>query len=504
MEEQKTEVMIEDDPIQVRKNKRLALIQAGQDPYGHSFDPTHTNQELIDAYQDLADGESVDVTVVIAGRIMAKRGQGKVTFLTLRDHTADIQIFVRINAVGEEAYEEIRSFDVGDWIGVTGTIMRTRRGELSVAPDKAQLLSKSLRPLPEKYHGLTDKETRYRQRYVDLVMNPEVKDVFTKRFKIISAIRSYMQAQGFYEVETPMLHPIPGGANARPFITHHNALDRDFYLRIAPELYLKRLLVGGFHRVFELNRSFRNEGIDQRHNPEFTMVEAYQAYSDIKGMMELTRGMILAAHREVFGETPELVYQGQTVSMLDEWQSITMLDAVNGYLEEQGIAAVSLDSSIEELAEVCQRLNIEVKPGWTQGKFIAEIFDEKVERMLIQPTFVIDYPVEVSPLAKKKQDDPRLTDRFELFICGREFANAFSELNDPVDQEERFAAQVEAKRQGDDEAMAYDTDYIRALEYGMPPAGGMGLGIDRLVMLLTDQPSIRDVLLFPHMRNEVL
>jgi lysyl-tRNA synthetase class 2 len=391
----------------------------------------------------------------------------------------------------------MKELDVGDWVGATGTVMRTRRGQLSIAPSSIDLLTKSLRPLPEKFHGLADKETRYRQRYVDLVMNPEVRQTFMTRFKIVAAIRAGAQAQGFLEVETPMLHPIPGGATARPFVTHHNALDRDFYLRIAPELHLKRLLVGGFERVFEINRSFRNEGMDPQHNPEFTMLEAYQAYTDVSGIARFTRALIQEACLAAQGSL-QIRYQGTDIDLSGEWQTRTMIDLVSEAVKQR----VGFDNSLEELQALAKRHHIALQPSWGKGKLITELYEELVESTLIQPTFVTEYPLETSPLAKKNAADPQVTDRFELFICGREFANGFSELNDPVDQRERFAAQMAAKAAGDDEAMGYDEDYIRALEYGMPPAGGVGIGIDRLVMLLTDAPSIRDVLLFPHMRDE--
>ena len=490
-------VEIEDDPIEVRRAKRQALIAAGKNPYGHAFSYSHHLGDMAQQYANLEDGVSTEDEVQVAGRVMAKRDQGKIAFLELRDATGDIQLFCRINTLGEEAYAELKDLDVGDWIGVTGTVIRTRRGQLSVAVSSFVLLSKSLRPLPEKFHGLADKETRYRQRYVDLVMNPEVRSTFEKRFKIIAAIRRYMEAQGFYEVETPILHPILGGANARPFITHHNALDKEFYLRIATELHLKRLLVGGFEKVFEIGRQFRNEGMDPYHNPEFTTMEAYQAFSDLEGMMDLTQGYIQAAAQAACG-TLQVTYQGAEIDLSGEWRRASMLELV---CEETG-ESVSFEWSREDLVALLEKHGGHAEKAWGKGKLICELFEATVEEKLVQPIFVIDHPVEVSPLAKKKADDENITERFELFICGHEYANAFGELNDPVDQAERFHAQVEAKDMGDDEAMGFDDDYVRALEYGMPPAGGVGVGIDRLVMLLTDAPSIRDVLLFPHMRDE--
>ncbi len=488
---------IEDDPIQVRRAKREALINAGVDPYGHAFTPTHTVAELDGRYAGLADGEDTEDAVAIAGRVMARRVQGKVAFLELMDATGTIQLFCRINALGEEAFAAIKDLDVGDWIAAHGTMMRTKRGQLSVAVTSFELMSKSLRPLPEKFHGLTDKETRYRQRYVDLVMNPEVRETFQKRFKIVSAIRRFMEDQGYYEVETPFLSPIIGGANAKPFVTHFNALDRDYYLRIATELPLKRLLVGGFPKVFEMGRIFRNEGMDPYHNPEFTTMEAYEAFGDLDSMIRLTQGCIQAAAQAASG-TLQVEYQGQAVDLSGDWRVASMIELASEGAGED----VSFARSRDELVAILERCGGKAEDAWGRGKLIAEIFEAVAEEKLVQPTFVIDHPLEVSPLAKKHPENPELTQRFELFICGHEYANAFTELNDPVDQAERFMAQVKAKDMGDDEAMGFDADYIRALEYGMPPAGGVGIGIDRLVMLLTDAPTIRDVLLFPHMRDE--
>ena len=497
MAEETTNQVIEDDPIEVRKAKRAALIEAGENPYGRAFHYSHHLADLDEKYAELEDGASTEDAVDVAGRIMAKRLQGKIMFLELRDATGDIQLFCRINALGEDVFAKMKELDVGDWIGVHGTMMRTKRGQLSVAVTGFELLSKSLRPLPEKFHGLADKETRYRQRYVDLVMNPEVKQVFEKRFKIVAAIRRYMEQQGFFEVETPFLHPILGGANAKPFVTHFNALDRDYFLRIATELPLKRLLVGGFEKVFEIGRQFRNEGMDPYHNPEFTTMEAYQAFSDLDGMMDLTQGFIQAAAMEACG-TLQVTYQGTDIDLSGEWRRATMMELASEHAGEE----VSFDRTREELVAILEKNGGHAEDAWGKGKLISEIFEAVAEEKLVQPTFVCDHPLEISPLAKKKADNPELTERFELFICGHEYANAFSELNDPVDQAERFRAQVEAKDMGDDEAMGYDADYIRALEYGMPPAGGVGVGIDRLTMLLTDSATIRDVLLFPHMRDE--
>ena len=487
---------VEDDPRKVRLAKREALLAEGKNPYGSAYRYTHHVDDLNRLYADLEDGATTEDQVKVAGRIMAIRDQGKIMFIVLRDSGNDIQLFCRINSLGEDLFKEMKDLDVGDWIGAEGAMMRTRRGQLSVAVEGFTLLSKSIRPLPEKFHGLADKEIRYRQRYVDLVMNPEVRSTFEKRFKIMSAIRNYMDGEGYYEVETPFLHSIMGGANAKPFITHFNALDRDFYLRIATELPLKRLLVGGFERVYEMGRVFRNEGMDPYHNPEFTTIEMYAAYSDLEGMMRLAEGVIQHAAMAACG-TCKVSYQGTEIDLSGTWEARSMIDLASEGAGEE----VSFDRSIEDLRAIAARVGIKVEEQWGKGKLIAEIFEETCEDKLIQPIFVTDHPVEVSPLAKKKADDPNLTERFELYICGHEFANAFGELNDPVDQAERFRAQVESKDY-DDEAMGYDDDYIRALEYGMPPAGGMGIGIDRLCMLLTDSLSIRDVLLFPAMREE--
>lgn len=488
--------IVEDDPRLVRMAKREALYAAGKNPYGSAYECTHHVAELDERYAALEDGVTTEDRVRVAGRIMAIRDQGKIMFMGLRDSGCDIQLFCRVNALGDEAFGQMKDLDVGDWVGAEGVMMRTKRGQLSVAVDACTLLSKSLRPLPEKFHGLADKETRYRQRYVDLVMNPDVRATFERRFKIVSAVRHYMEEQGYYEVETPFLHPILGGANAKPFVTHFNALDRDYYLRIATELPLKRLLVGGFERVFEIGRQFRNEGMDPFHNPEFTTIEAYAAFSDLDGMMDLTQGMVQAAAMASCG-TLQVEYQGQQIDLSGEWPRKSMIELATEYAGED----VNFDRSLEELRAIAEKNGVHVEEPWGKGKLIAEIFEAVAEEELVQPTFVTDHPLEVSPLAKKQPSNPELTYRFELFICRHEYANAFSELNDPVDQAERFKAQVAAKDY-DDEAMGYDADYIRALEYGMPPAGGMGLGIDRLVMLLTDTPSIRDVLLFPHMRDE--
>ena len=495
MAEQDQEVI--DDPIEVRRNKRQALIDAGENPYGGRFEYTDHTADLERRYAELEDGETTEDVVSVAGRVMAIRRQGKIVFMGLKDATGLIQLFIRINNVGENAFARIKELDVGDWIGVTGAVMRTRRGQLSVAATEVTLLSKSLRPLPEKFHGLTDKELRYRQRYVDLVMNDDVKETFVKRSKIVSAVRRYCMDDGYLEVETPMLHTLAGGATAKPFTSHFNALDMEVYLRSAPELYLKRLLVGGFERVFEVNRCFRNEGMDLTHNPEFTTLEAYCAFSDLDGMMDFCEGNFKAAALAANGAYT-CTYQGHELDFSKPFRRATMIELTS----EKAGEDVSFERSLEDLRALAKKNGVEVQESWDKGKLISELFEALVEDTIVEPTFVTDHPLEISPLAKKKPENPELTSRFELFVCGHEYANAFSELNDPVDQQERFAEQMRQKAAGDDEAMDYDKDYIRALEYGMPPAGGIGIGIDRMVMLLTDNASIRDVLLFPFMRPE--
>ena len=476
---------------------RAALYAAGKNPYPEHSDVTDHAADLLERYAGLANEEEGAETVTVGGRIVAKRGQGKIMFLVLRDPSADIQLFCRVNDVEEASWEVLKELDLGDIVQATGVVVRTKRGELSVAPRTAKLLSKAVRPLPEKFHGLSDKETRYRQRYVDLIVNEDVRETFRKRSAIISTFRRYMEDNGYMEVETPILQTIQGGATAKPFITHFNALNQENYLRIATELHLKRLLVGGYERVFEIGRIFRNEGMDLTHNPEFTTMEAYRAYSDLEGMKELAEGVIKAAAHAV-GLEGVIEYQGQQIDLFSNWESRPMTSIVSDVLGRE----VTLDTPVEELRAACAERGIETKPEWTVGKLVAELYDELGEDTIVNPTFVCDYPVEVSPLAKRNEDDPRLTHRFELVIAGHEYANAFSELNDPVDQAERFAAQMVEKAGGDDEAMEYDEDYVRALEYGMPPAGGIGIGIDRVVMLLTNSTSIRDVLLFPHMKPE--
>ena len=497
MSEETTNEATLNDERATRLARRQAIIDAGGNPYPEHCDVTDHVADLAARYAELGEDDADEQTHTVAGRIRAKRGQGKVAFVVLQDATDKMQLFCRIDNLGQEGMAALRKMDLGDVIEATGSMMRTKRGELSLAPTSVRLLSKSVRPLPEKFHGLSDKETRYRQRYVDLIVNDDVRETFRKRSAIVSAFRRYMEADEYMEVETPILQTIQGGATAKPFITHFNALNQECFLRIATELPLKRLLVGGFERVYEIGRIFRNEGMDQTHNPEFTTMEAYRAYSDLEGMKELAEGVIKAANAAI-GNPEQIEYQGQTIDLSGTWPSIPMTKVVSNALGVE----VDLDTPVERLVELCHENKIETKSEWGAGKLIAEIYDEIGEPSLVNPTFVVDYPVEVSPLAKRYEDEPRLTHRFELVIAGHEYANAFSELNDPVDQAERFHAEIAERDSGDDEAMQFDADYVRALEYGMPPAGGIGIGIDRVVMLLTNQPSIRDVLLFPHMKPE--
>ena len=497
MSEETTNEATLNDERATRLARRQAIIDAGGNPYPEHCDVTDHVADLAARYAELGEDDADEQTHTVAGRIRAKRGQGKVAFVVLQDATDKMQLFCRIDNLGQEGMAALRKMDLGDVIEATGSMMRTKRGELSLAPTSVRLLSKSVRPLPEKFHGLSDKETRYRQRYVDLIVNDDVRETFRKRSAIVSAFRRYMEADEYMEVETPILQTIQGGATAKPFITHFNALNQECFLRIATELPLKRLLVGGFERVYEIGRIFRNEGMDQTHNPEFTTMEAYRAYSDLEGMKELAEGVIKAANTAI-GNPEQIEYQGQTIDLSGTWPSIPMTKVVSNALGVE----VDLDTPVERLVELCHENSIETKSEWGAGKLIAELYDEIGEPSLVNPTFVVDYPVEVSPLAKRYEDEPRLTHRFELVIAGHEYANAFSELNDPVDQAERFHAEIAERDSGDDEAMQFDADYVRALEYGMPPAGGIGIGIDRVVMLLTNQPSIRDVLLFPHMKPE--
>ncbi len=486
-----TEELDLNEILLVRREKLKDLQNAGQDPFKIvKYDVTHHTAEIIENFEEF---EGKDVS--LAGRLMSKRGMGKSSFCDLQDRDGKIQLYVRINDIGAEEYENFKKLDLGDIIGVKGYVFRTKMGEISVHVTSYTLLSKSLRPLPEKFHGLKDTDTRYRQRYLDLIVNPEVRKTFMIRSKIISAIRRFLDNRGFLEVETPILNTIPGGAAARPFITHHNTLDIDMYLRIAPELYLKRLIVGGLERVYELGRMFRNEGMSIKHNPEFTMMEVYQAYTDYHGMMDLAESMISSVAQEVLGTT-KISYQGTEIDLTPPWPRLTMVEAVKKYADVDFNNIKTDEEAIKAAKE--KGLTIEGKP--TKGEVLNLFFEEFAEQNLIQPTFIIDYPVEVSPLTKRKPDQPELTERFELFITGREFGNAYSELNDPIDQKERFLDQVRKREAGDEEANMMDDDFVTALEHGLPPTGGLGIGIDRLVMLLTDSYSIRDVLLFPTMK----
>lgn len=482
----------------VRRQKMQDLADMGIDPFGQAYQRTSTSGKITEQYENMTKEQlqDLDVHVKIAGRIMTKRRQGKAGFMHIQDVDGQIQIYVRKDEVGEEQYEIFKKNDIGDIVGIEGTVMKTDHGQLSVRAKVYTHLSKSLRPLPEKYHGLTDVEERFRRRYVDLIMNPEAKHIALTRPRIIRAVQEYLDGQGLVEVETPVLQPILGGAAARPFITHHNTLNMPFYLRIATELPLKRLIVGGLEGVYEIGRLFRNEGMDATHNPEFTTVEAYVAYSDLHGMMDLIEGLFDFVANKVLGTT-EITYQGQEISLKAPFKRITMCEAVK---EKTGID-FKQEMSYEQAVALAQEHDIEVdKIHNSVGHIIQLFFDKYVEETIVQPTFVYEYPIEISPLAKKCKDDPRFTDRYELFICGHEYANAFSELNDPIDQRERFEKQLELRDLGDEEANEMDVDYVEALEYGMPPTGGVGLGIDRFVMLLTDQRTIREVLLFPHMK----
>lgn len=496
-EEQQPQTQEElNDQMLVRREKMENLRAEGIDPFGQRFERTHNSAELHDLFDARTKEElnDMNLSASVAGRIMTKRGKGKAGFAHLQDREGQIQIYVRKDQVGDEAYDVFKHADLGDFFGVTGQIMKTDTGEVTVKAREITILSKALRPLPDKYHGLTNIEQRYRQRYLDLIANKESFDRFTKRSQIISEIRRYLDGLGYLEVETPVLHNQAGGASARPFITHHNALDMDLYLRIALELHLKRLIVGGMEKVYEISRVFRNEGIDTTHNPEFTMIEVYTAYTDYQDVMDLTEGIIRNAATKVLG-TDQLSYDGEAIDLSD-FKRIHMVDAI------QAVTGVNFwqTMSLEEARGVAKEHNVEITDAMEVGHIINEFFETFVEDTLRQPTFVYGHPVEVSPLAKKNPEDPRFTDRFELFIVGREFANAFTELNDPIDQRERFEAQDKQREAGDDEAHGVDEDFLEALEYGMPPTGGLGIGIDRLVMLLTDAQSIRDVLLFPTMR----
>lgn len=486
------------DQLLVRREKLAQFSDKGIDPFGKRFDRTDTTKSLKEQYAQFTKEELEEKSVVVslAGRIMTKRGKGKAGFAHIQDVNGQVQIYVRKDAVGEEQYEIFDKADLGDIVGVSGVVFITNVGELSIKVKDFTFLSKALRPLPDKFHGLKDIEQRYRQRYLDLITSMESRETFITRSKILQSMRRYLDDRGYLEVETPMMHSIAGGASARPFTTHHNALDMELYMRIAIELHLKRLIVGGLEKVYEIGRVFRNEGISTRHNPEFTMIELYEAYADFNDIMDLTENMIAHIAKEVLGSTT-VQYGDNEINLEPKWTRLHMVDAIKEY--------VGVDfwkhMSDEEARALAKEHNIEIKDNMTYGHVVNEFFEQRIEEKLIQPTFVYGHPVEISPLAKKNDEDERFTDRFELFIVAREHANAFTELNDPIDQKERFEAQLKERAEGNDEAHMMDEDYIEAMEYGMPPTGGLGIGIDRLVMLLTNSPSIRDVLLFPLMRH---
>ena len=493
------DIVISEEPqelselLQIRLDKLRKLQEEGCDPFQITkFNRTALSSEVLDNFEAM---ENKDVAM--AGRIMAKRGMGKAIFADLLDDKGRIQLYIRMNDVGEEAFADFKKGDIGDIVGISGFVFRTRMGETSVHCKEVKLLAKSLRPLPEKFHGLTNQELKYRQRYVDLIMNPETRMTFEVRSRFIRHVRSFLDNRGYMEVETPVLNTISGGATARPFITHHNTLDIDMYLRIATELHLKRLIVGGIERVYEIGRIFRNEGMDTKHNPEFTTVELYEAYADYNDMMDLFEALLSGAAMGILG-TYEAAWQGETLDLTPGWPRLSMAEAVKQYTGVDFMSFTTTEAAVKAAASIDVKMPDGKAPTW--GGLLYECFDQRVEEKLIQPVFIIDHPVEVSPLAKRKPSDPRLTERFELFICRNEMGNAFSELNDPIDQKQRFMRQVELRKAGDDEAGMMDDDYINALEYGMPPTGGLGIGIDRCVMMLTNNSSIRDVLLFPTMK----
>ncbi|CAM3257027.1 lysine--tRNA ligase [Filibacter tadaridae] len=485
------------DQLLVRRQKMDDIRESGLDPFGSKFERTHLSNEIQEKFEALSKEELEETKheVTIAGRVMTKRGKGKAGFAHLQDLGGQIQIYVRQDGIGEEAYELFNTVDLGDIIGIAGTVFRTKVGELSIKATTFTFLTKALRPLPEKFHGLKDIEQRYRQRYLDLISTEGSKETFILRSRIIQSMRRYLDDQGFLEVETPMLHSVAGGASARPFVTHHNTLDMTLYMRIAIELHLKRLIVGGLEKVYEIGRVFRNEGMSTRHNPEFTMIELYEAYADYKDIMELTENMISHIAQEVLGTT-KVMYGEDMIDLSPGWKRLHMADAVKEY---SGVDFWK-EMTKEEAHALAKEHHVEVTPMMEVGHVLNEFFEQKVEEQLVQPTFIYGHPIEISPLAKKNPEDERFTDRFELFIVRREHANAFTELNDPIDQRQRFEAQLVEKEQGNDEAHDMDNDFIEALEYGLPPTGGLGIGIDRLVMLLTNSQSIRDILLFPQMR----
>ena len=487
------------EQVEVRRQKLAKLKEAGHRPYPNDFKPTDTISTILQTFSDATDEQlsAASQDLAIAGRIMAIRRMGKASFFHIQDRGGRLQVYIQQNQAGEEAYALFRTLDIGDIAAVSGHLFRTRTRELTLEARQLRLLTKCLRPLPEKWHGLADVEARYRQRYLDLMVNPEVRQVFEKRSRIVRRLRQFFEERDFLEVETPMMQPIPGGAAARPFVTHHNTLDMQLYLRVAPELFLKRLLVGGFERVFELNRNFRNEGISVRHNPEFTMLEFYQAYATFTDLMQLTEDLVVMLANEINGSL-QVSYGGHIIDLAPPWRRLTLSEAI---LAHGGAIAGEIDD-IEGLRQFAQRKGLRVDLNVSYGSLLVDVFEHSAEAHLLQPTFVTGYPIEVSPLARKNDQNPALVDRFELYIGGRELANAFSELNDPADQRQRFLEQMAARAAGDDTANPIDEDYIRALEYGMPPAAGEGIGIDRLVMLFTDSASIRDVILFPLLRAQ--
>ena len=493
--------VVDENQIIAERRAKLAELRAGGNAYPNDFrrDALAAGLHAAHGGKDNATLEAAAIRVAVAGRMMLKRVMGKACFATLQDMSGRIQLYVTLDGVGEGALDAFKRWDLGDIVGATGSLFKTKTGELTVKCDAVRLLAKALRPLPEKFHGMTDQEQRYRQRHVDLITNPASRDVFVKRSQTVQAIREFFVARGFLEVETPMMHPIPGGAAARPFATHHNALDMELYLRIAPELYLKRLVVGGLEKVFEINRNFRNEGISTRHNPEFTMLEFYQAYADYRDLMDLTEELVRLLAQRVAGTT-KLPYQGETIDVAARFDRLTMAEAISKYNATYPLAELAKP---EYLRVALAPFDVEVFPTDGVGILQLKLFEATTEHRLVQPTFIVAHPTDVSPLARANDADPSITDRFELFITGREIANGFSELNDPEDQAARFLAQAKAKEAGDEEAMFYDADYVRALEYGLPPTAGEGIGIDRLVMLLTDTASIRDVILFPQLKREI-
>lgn len=498
------EPIVDDNSIIAERRQKLQQIRNNGVAYPNNFIPKDRNSELQNTYESLdkAQIEELNISVSVAGRIMLKRVMGKASFATVQDATGQIQFYINDEGVGAELHETFKHWDMGDIVATTGTLFKTNKGELSIRCSDLRLLSKSLRPLPDKFHGLADQEIRYRQRYVDLIVTPETRRTFIKRTKAMNAVRAFMNEHQFMEVETPMLHPIPGGASAQPFKTHHNALDMEMFLRIAPELYLKRLIVGGFERVFEINRSFRNEGVSPRHNPEFTMMEFYAAYTDYQWLMNYTEEILRYVAIQTTGSA-QLHYQNRELDLSQPFDRLSIVQAIEKYAPSYiGTDLTNLDFLRAELKKRGVDINSPTMIKAGLGALQLALFEEVAEHLLWNPTFIVDYPVEVSPLARASDTDPNITERFELFMTGREIANGFSELNDPEDQAARFMSQVAAKDAGDAEAMFYDADYIRALEYGMPPAGGVGIGLDRLIMLVTDSPNIRDVLLFPHLRKE--